>query len=113
MMQQIPEFEITAVPSPVPPNLMVLDVREDDEWRAGHIDGALHIPLMELPQRLADIPNEHQILVVCKVGGRSAQATQFLQARGRDAANLSGGMVAWQGAGRDMVADDNSEPFVA
>jgi len=106
-MQQIAELDITAVPATLPTGLVVLDVREDYEWRAGHIQGALHIPLGSLPQRLADIPAEQRILVVCKVGGRSAQATQFLQARGRDAVNLAGGMVAWDGAGREMVAEDD------
>ncbi len=106
-MQQIAELDITAVPATLPAELVVLDVREDYEWRAGHIQGALHIPLGSLPQRLVDIPAGQRILVVCKVGGRSAQATQFLQARGRAAVNLAGGMVAWDAAGREMVAEDD------
>lgn len=113
MMQQIPEVDVSAVPHPQPTGLMMLDVREDEEWQAGHIEGALHIPLASLPQRLADIPADQQVVVVCKVGGRSAQATQFLQAHGRDAVNLSGGMLAWEAAARPMVAGGNSDPFVA
>ncbi len=111
-MQQIAELDITAVPAAIAAELVVLDVREDYEWRAGHIQDALHIPLGSLPQRLADIPAGQQILVVCKVGGRSAQATQFLQAQGRDAVNLAGGMVAWDAAGREMVAEEDGPAYV-
>ncbi|HEY9252209.1 MAG TPA: rhodanese-like domain-containing protein, partial [Nocardioides sp.] len=71
----IPTVEIAGVPDPLP--VAVLDVREDDEWAAGHIEGATHIPLQELPARLGELP-EGQTLVVCKVGGRSAQAVNYL-----------------------------------
>lgn len=111
-MQQIPEIEVSAVPNPLLAELVVLDVREPDEWQAGHIEHAVHIPLGSLPERLGDVPADQQILVVCKVGGRSAQATQFLQAHGREAVNLLGGMMAWESAGRPLVADSGT-PFVA
>ena len=80
-MTQIPTVSLTGVPDPLPAGLQVLDVREDVEWRHGHIEGATHIPLMELPQRLGDVP-EGQVLVVCRVGGRSAQAVGYLAGRG-------------------------------
>src|SRR3546814_21065654 len=80
---QVPTVSIDAVPNPLPAGLHVLDVREDAEWRAGHIEGALHIPMMELGERLDDVPLE-QTLVVCKVGGRSAQASAWLVSPGRD-----------------------------
>ena len=83
----------------------VLDVREDDEWAAGHIDGAMHIPLMDLPARIAEIPLETPVTVVCRVGGRSAQATTWLTQQGYEAANLDGGMFAWASAGRAIVCD--------
>lgn len=111
----IPTVRIDAVPSPVPQDLAILDVREDDEWAAGHIDGALHIPLMELPARVAEVAalDERQILVVCKVGGRSAQATGYLAQQGYAAVNLDGGMLDWAAAGRPMVSDGEAPPFVA
>ncbi len=112
-MQQISEIEVSSVPSPLPAELVVLDVREDDEWQAGHIEGALHIPLGALPQRLADVPDEQQVLVVCRVGARSAHATQFLTVHGRRAANLRGGMLAWESAHRPMVADGAGAPYIA
>ncbi|MDQ3484063.1 MAG: rhodanese-like domain-containing protein, partial [Actinomycetota bacterium] len=56
MSQPIPELDVTAVPAELPEGLVVLDVREDDEWRAGHISGAVHVPLMQMPQRVSELP---------------------------------------------------------
>lgn len=112
MSQQVPGVEISQVPVELPSELFVLDVRENDEWQAGHIDGAHHIPLMDLPGRSAEVPADQHVLVVCKVGGRSAQATVYLQAKGIDAVNLVGGMYAWQAAGRPMTTDNDTAPYV-
>lgn len=108
---QVPTVNITGVPDPLPEGLLVLDVREDVEWQAGHIPGALHIPLSEIGARLGDVPLE-KILVVCKVGGRSAQATAWLSEQGRDVVNLDGGMLDWDAAGRAMVSETGQEPHV-
>ena len=110
-MTQIPTVAIAGVPDPLPDGLAVLDVREQVEWDHGHIEGALHVPLMELPQRLADLP-EGQTLVVCKVGGRSAQAAGYLVQQGHDAVNLDGGMLDWEAAGRPMVSENGQPPHV-
>jgi rhodanese-related sulfurtransferase len=83
----------------------LLDVREDDEWAEGRAPGAVHVPLMEVPARVGELPADRRIAVVCRVGGRSAQATAFLSAHGFDAVNVEGGMLAWQAAGRPLVAD--------
>ena len=99
----IPTVEVAGVPDPVPADLVVLDVREDDEWAAGHIEGAVHIPLGELAGRADEVPAGGQVLVYCHVGGRSARATAFLQQRGVDAVNLAGGVVAWPQAGRPLI----------
>jgi rhodanese-related sulfurtransferase len=80
----------------------VLDVREEYEWLDGHIDGAHHIPLGQLPARLAEIPEDKQVVCVCAVGGRSERAAHFLGATGREAVNLDGGMHAWHSAGRPV-----------
>lgn len=103
----IPEVEIDGVPDPLPQGLVVLDVREDDEWAAGHIHGAVHIPLMELPARLGEFVELEapQTLVVCKAGGRSARATAYLAQQGYEVANLIDGMIGWERAGRAMVSD--------
>ncbi len=113
MSTSVPHVACADVPSPLPDQLLVVDVREQDEWAAGHIAEAVHIPLMQVPQRVDDIPSDRPVLVVCRVGARSAQAAGFLQAQGRDVVNLTGGMLAWEASGRPMVADSGGDPVVA
>jgi rhodanese-related sulfurtransferase len=100
----------------VPDGALLLDVREPAEWQAGHIDGAVHVPMNSLPQRLAyepgDIRPDVPIVVVCKMGGRSAQVTAWLNQQGYDAVNLDGGMLAWAHAGRPMRSETGSTPTV-
>jgi rhodanese-related sulfurtransferase len=108
----IPTVSIDQLPNPLPEGLSVLDVREESEWVNGHIEGATHIPLSTIPVRTQDLP-EGQILVVCKVGGRSGQATMWLAANGYEVVNLDGGMLDWAAAGRPMVSENGAEPHVA
>ena len=107
----IPTVTVDHVPDPLPEGLTILDVREDIEWVHGHIEGALHIPLSQLPRRIDDLPGG-QTLVVCKIGGRSAQATMYLAAQGYEVANLDGGMIDWAAAGRPMVSETGQPPHV-
>jgi rhodanese-related sulfurtransferase len=81
----------------------LLDVREDDEWEAGHIDGAQHIPLGQLGDRLAELPAGRPIVAVCRSGSRSAAAVRGLKQLGYDAQNLDGGVTAWTRAGLPLV----------
>ncbi len=111
-MIEVPTIEVAQVPDPLPEGVTVLDVREQIEWHHGHIDGAVHIPLTEIPDRAGELPSDQQLLVVCKMGGRSAQATAFLLEKGLEAINVAGGMVEWAGAGRSMVADADGDPLV-
>jgi rhodanese-related sulfurtransferase len=99
----VPSTDIHGVPTPIPPGLVVLDVRESHEWAAGHIEGALHIPLGDLPARVGELDPTAATVVVCHVGGRSARATAWLHAQGHDVVNLEGGMEAWEQAGRPVV----------
>ncbi|GAB3441783.1 rhodanese-like domain-containing protein [Phycicoccus ginsengisoli] len=87
---------------------VLLDVREQDEWDAGHAPGAVHIPLGDLPSRLDALPDTDAatLAVVCRSGGRSSRAVAWLSQQGFDVANLDGGMKAWEGAGKELVADD-------
>ena len=110
-MTAVPTAAISGVPDPLPDGLAVLDVREPVEWSHGHIEGAVHIPLGELMERLDEVPDD-QVLVVCKVGARSAHATAYLVARGRNAVNLDGGMLDWEAAGRAMVSETGRPPVV-
>jgi len=97
----------------VPGEAVVLDVREPHEWEAGHVPGALHIPLRELPARAGEVPQDGAVAVVCHVGGRSAQAVAWLQAHGWSSTrNVTGGMEAWAAAGRAMVSEGGREPRV-
>jgi rhodanese-related sulfurtransferase len=111
-MQQVPTVNVSDIPDPLPPSVTVLDVREPVEWQHGHIENALHVPLHDLPARLGELPASGRLLVVCKVGGRSAQAVAWLQHQGIDAVNLDGGMVEWASAGRRMVSESGSAPQV-
>ncbi len=110
-MIEVPTIEVAQVPDPIPEGVTVLDVREPIEWQHGRIDGAVHIPLTQLPDRVVELPPSQQLLVVCKVGGRSSQATAFLREKGYEAVNLAGGMLDWSDAGRPMVGDAG-EPIV-
>ncbi len=111
-MIEVPTIEVAQVPDPIPEGVTVLDVREPVEWQHGRIEGAVHVPLTQLPERAEELPPDQQLLVVCKMGGRSAQATAFLREKGFEAVNLSGGMLDWAEAGRAMVADGPSDPLV-
>jgi len=84
----------------------LLDVREDDEWAAGHIDGAQHIRLGELSARLGELPKERTIVAVCRSGSRSGAAVSGLRKLGYQAENLEGGVNAWDRAKLPLV--DNS-----
>ncbi|MEU4801410.1 rhodanese-like domain-containing protein [Actinosynnema sp. NPDC023587] len=109
----VPSVEVSSVPAELPDGKVLLDVREADEWVAGHAPGALHIPMSELAQRLGDLPGDSEFYVVCRVGGRSAKVTQYLNANGWDATNVDGGMQGWAAAGRPLVGEvDGAEPEV-
>ncbi|WP_394552767.1 rhodanese-like domain-containing protein [Agromyces sp. MMS24-JH15] len=84
-------------------DLWVLDVREADEVAQARLESAQHIPLGELVARLDEVPRDRTVHVLCHVGGRSAQATVFLEAQGLDAVNIDGGIVAWYRAGLPIV----------
>ena len=109
---EIPTASVAGVPDPLPEGLLVLDVREDDEWAAGHVEGSVHVALMELGERAADLPVAEQVLVVCRSGHRSAHATAYLRQLGVEAVNLAGGLSAWHAAGRPLVADGEHPPTV-
>lgn len=79
--------------------VFVLDVRQPDEYRAGHIAGATLIPLNQLGQSLGKLPKDRKILCVCQSGARSSAAVRTLTSAGYTALNLSGGMGGWQRAG--------------
>ncbi|GIM94453.1 sulfurtransferase [Paractinoplanes toevensis] len=88
----------------------LLDVREPDEWEAGHAPGAHHLPMMEIPPRMAEVPTDVEVVVVCRSGGRSGQVVSYLMNNGWDnVRNLDGGMQSWAATGREVV-NENGQP---
>ncbi|ARP71137.1 rhodanese-like domain-containing protein [Streptomyces pluripotens] len=94
----------------------LLDVREDDEWKAGHAERALHIPVSEFMARFGELteaaPQGGHVYVICRSGNRSARVTLYLVQQGVDAVNVDGGMQVWQAMGRPVVTDDGQPGLV-
>ncbi|WP_342507032.1 rhodanese-like domain-containing protein [Sporosarcina sp. FSL K6-2383] len=78
--------------------LNLVDVRELDEVAQGMIPGAIHIPLGEVVERLDELDKAKPYILICRSGGRSGRASEFLDAEGYDVTNMVGGMLAWEGA---------------
>lgn len=92
----------------------LLDVRENNEWNAGHAPGAIHIPAGQVSaQAQRRLPKSKQVIVVCRSGGRARGATNSLRAMGIEALNLRGGMRAWESAGGRVVGKRNLPGIVA
>ncbi|WP_214403058.1 rhodanese-like domain-containing protein [Pseudonocardia lacus] len=103
----VPTIAVADLPADAP----VLDVREADEWAAGHAPTARHLPMSELTGRLGEIPADDPLYVVCRSGGRSARVVAYLAGQGYPAVNVDGGMQSWAAQGRDVVAD-NGRPEI-
>lgn len=83
--------------------LTLVDVREIHEYRAGHVPGAVNIPLHLIPLRLNELPTDSTLYVICQSGGRSAQACLWLAQRGRSVVNVDGGTGSWIRAGKPIT----------
>jgi rhodanese-related sulfurtransferase len=84
----------------------LVDVRQDFEWEAGRIAGAVHMPLDTLPARAGEIDRERPVIFSCRTGARSAMATDAFRASGVEAFNLEGGLEAWVEAGLEIEPAD-------
>jgi rhodanese-related sulfurtransferase len=84
--------------------VQLIDVRESDEWDAGRIEGARHIPMGELGARLDELDTDRVVVAVCRSGARSGRVVDALRSRGYHAENLDGGMQAWELAGLPFSA---------
>lgn len=107
--KQIPAVAATEVPA----DAYLLDVREDDEWLAGHAPDAVHISLGDLGGRVAEVPRDRDVYVICRMGGRSGQAVMALNDAGWTSTNVDGGMNAWAEANKPMVSETGTDPYVA
>ena len=86
--------------------VVLIDVRQPDEYAAGHVRSARLIPLHELPDHVGELPVDEDVVVMCRTGARSGVASEFLIENGVSAFNLVGGILAWVGAGNEVVAAD-------
>jgi rhodanese-related sulfurtransferase len=99
----IPEIDqITFAAHLTEGDAVVVDVREASEYRPGHVPGAANLPLSVLSARMTELPTDRPVYVICQSGGRSAQATALMRARGIDATSVTGGTGAWMAAGRPV-----------
>jgi rhodanese-related sulfurtransferase len=103
---EVAQAQIADMPSTFDGSVVLLDVREDDEWQRGHAPGAQHIPMGQVPSRIEEIDADATLFVVCHAGGRSQRVARYLARNGYAPVNVSGGMLAWAGAGRPVVTDD-------
>lgn len=109
--QSVPEVPTEQVPD----DAVLLDVREHDEWVAGHAPQAVHVPMNDVPSRLEQISStagDNRLHVICRSGGRSAQVAAYLIQAGLEAVNVDGGMRAWSASARPMVTEAGGEPRV-
>jgi hydroxyacylglutathione hydrolase len=100
---EVSQVEIEALEERVP-HAVVLDVREPGEYEVGHVPGAINLPQAELASRLADVPREDPLFLICRSGARSLRATQFLHACGIEkATHVRGGTEAWRAKGNPLA----------
>lgn len=98
----VPEIDVAELARQRAAGAPLIDVREPDEWEEFRAPGAVLIPLGEVPERVDEVPADSTVYVICKSGGRSARAVEFLRTRGIDAVNVAGGTLAWRDAGEPV-----------
>lgn len=100
---QVPEIDVAELAQLRAQGAALIDVREPDEYEAGHVPGAQHIPLGGVADRLHEVPQvEGPLYVICAKGGRSLQAAEFYRSQGIEAVNVAGGTTAWIDAGEPV-----------
>ncbi len=99
----IPQVHVDVLAGALAEGAAVLDVRMPDEYEESHVPGALLVPLPELPERVAEVPDGDPLYVICRSGARSKSACELLVGHGRTVANVSGGTLAWIESGRPVA----------
>lgn len=107
-MTEISEVGAAEAQTLVDEGALLVDVREQHEWDAGHADCAIHLPLSELEGRVDELPAGQQVVLICRSGARSMNAAMFLAQHGHDTVNLAGGSRAWVAEGLPFVTDAGS-----
>jgi rhodanese-related sulfurtransferase len=98
-----PEIDIDQLDEAVRSGAAIVDVREPGEYVAGHVPGAVLIPMGQLPGRMAELDQNAPVYIVCASGNRSATMTGFLRSAGFDAYSVAGGTSGWARSGRPVV----------
>lgn len=99
----IPEISVDELDRALADGARVIDVREPDEYEQARVPEATLIPLATVPDHVDAFRSDGTTYVICRSGGRSMQACEFLAARGVDVANVAGGTLAWVASGRDVA----------
>jgi rhodanese-related sulfurtransferase len=107
-MNAVPEVGVAELSA----DAVLIDVREDDEWQAGHAPDARHLAMSRLVERMAEVPDAEPLYVICRSGSRSARVVAFLNQQGRQSVNVAGGMQSWAAQGLPMVAEHGGDPAV-
>ena len=102
MLDETPAITPSEVAAKLAAGWMLLDVRTDEEWAQGRIDGSVHIPMDQVVARLDEVGE--QVVCVCAVGARSERVAQYLNQQGVEAVNLEGGVYGWVDAGKPVVS---------
>ena len=92
---------------------LLLDVREYQEWMAGHVAHAVHVPMGEVVERVGELPHDRRIVCICRSGNRSARVAGWLVQQGYDAVNLAGGALQWVSLGHPLVNHVGNSGVVA
>lgn len=99
MSSEIPEVDVAEAARRQAGGTPLIDVREADEWAEVHASGATLVPLSELQDRVGELPSDGELLMLCRSGGRSMKAAEFLTGQGFSCVNVGGGTMAWVEAG--------------
>jgi rhodanese-related sulfurtransferase len=105
MDETIPEVDAAGADTMAAAGAVLLDVRQPEEWAAGHAAAAVHVPMGEVPAACGDWSTDRRIVCICRSGNRSGRVVQYLRALGFDAVNVAGGMIGWADSGRPVVDD--------
>jgi rhodanese-related sulfurtransferase len=103
----VPEIAVDRLAEQLPGGVRIVDVREVNEYVAGHVPGAVLVPLGTVPDRLDAFDGDGPVYVVCRSGARSGRACEYLRQYGYDAINVAGGTLAWIDAGHAVVEGDS------
>lgn len=98
-MPEIPEIDVAELVAAREAGVVLIDVREPEEYSSAHVPGAVLIPLGQVTDRVSEVPTEGTVYIICASGGRSARAAGYLRQQGIDAVNVAGGTLAWIDAG--------------